>query len=57
VVSFLSGEYIILYMVCQTHSALLQAQMNLESTRMHTIVLKRKKLAKTKKNGQERTAA
>jgi hypothetical protein len=48
VVSSLSGEYVILYSVCQTHSALLQAQKNMKSTRMYTFVLKRKKLSKTK---------
>ena len=47
-VSSLSGEYVVLYTVCQTHSALLQAQTNMESTRMYTFVLKRKKLAKNK---------
>ena len=56
VVSPLSGEYVVLYTVCQTHSALLQAQTNMESTRMYTFVLKRKKLAKNTENGQERTA-
>ena len=47
-VSSLSGEYVILYMVYQTHNTLLQVQTNMESTRMYTFVLKTKKLAKNK---------
>jgi hypothetical protein len=48
VVSSLSGEYVVLYFVGQTHGALLQAQKNMKSKRMYTFVLKRKKLLKTK---------
>jgi hypothetical protein len=48
VVSSLTGEYVVLYSVYQNHSALLQVQKNMKSTRMYTFVLKRKKLLKTK---------
>jgi hypothetical protein len=47
-VSPFSGEYVVLYSVCQTHSALLQVQKNMKSTRMYTFVLKRKETLEKK---------